>query len=1296
MNQFGFGNGSSGLPPSNEDVERRKSVHNDDLHQNNGANQQFLRHRGARYDVGVHPGYATLPHHVQSMPGAASVDANGGITPRMGGIPVDHTLTNRSFSGGLSNMRHAQNYSLDAGSTSNGYATPAMDGQPSARSSFDTTNTLSQSRGKSFGSLHGQLPLPYMCNTGSYPSGGSGCGDDLIFPDSAGATSMNLNATTEQIGNYVKNQTQQQQLNAFNQHQQQRQQQLFNIGSSCSSVVYQNMAQPVMPTVPLHGMVGKGGVIESQLQSTNNQNIVCSKLPSHWRCNKSFLNSFLVYALCHVPDGTECVVHATNEEQKESEMKNSTATMHNGVATFDDLRFVGRSGRGKALAVSVHIHTEPVMIAQLYDHIKITVDGPREPRRRVNRANSTDTGVNSSGNNSPTAHNRKSSLTGSASGLSTSSNTFISASSPSFSVSSGVGNGESNDTNNINGDTGNVSAASRLAMSELYGNTGSGGTSLPSSPLVSRTQSPHGWSGLNILPRSSHSGGSGSGGGSSSSQLSTNGVGVVGGSTWQAQPQQQVQSQAQHAQQAVPSSPELFNGSLSKKGGVRGRPNLSSSTSTSKMIHRAVSAPYSAHSSSQSSPIGSPITHASMFEQHFELNKNAKCCTMTSTDELRQLAILQNVGGGGVGAPGVNGSASSAVGVGAGLGLGDVSGGGGRGKSEFSIMRRLDKLRNSPARSNSVPILNDHTGNTVGISLTQTMSVRGSGSSSPLGVGLGFPTGRRSSTGGGGFSNYNRAYSSPLLKQHPHSQSNDQDMGVVPQKVQLAHHLPSNLCSTKSQSKLQQSQLHQQRQTQPGLRQVQSHTNLNDSTSMGSALGIGAFAPFPSFKLVDVVPKEGCCGQEIMAVLHLPEEHVNNFGGWNRLTFCVVLGNTTPKVKRVVQSTNDTIAYLFDVPPMEDSLVGSDLKVSAFFRDFNNDAWCASQTSMFRLARHHSANSSSSFQTTLMASLGGMPMSLDGVVANIREMNSVGNGRGSGEFDGGQSHSGAGMGSMDNLLNGLNMNIGVGGSAMGSGGSGAMTKDSLLEFMMRLYMRYQDYKTDISVMRDGDGDVGAGVDVGASVGQGAGGTNAGACVDADSDAGVGACGEDTSNSGLGSKNKNTSNSGVFAVTRNLQFSSSMQQSGDNSSAFMLQILSSEEKVLELARIALVKLSQMSQLPAVDASNTQIQQKLGFDPVALNGATVLHLAAGFGWKNIAERLLAGGSQAFINQFDAFGNTPADWAFIHKHNQLLAYIQSCGGQQNRSAFEQSSRHNGIYKTDETNLSGVLNSLNLQASK
>lgn len=57
--------------------------------------------------------------------------------------------------------------------------------------------------------------------------------------------------------------------------------------------------------------------------------------------------AFKVVALCDIMDGTVVNVKAGNDENYSSELRNNNAVMKNGVAKFNDLRFVGRSGRGK-------------------------------------------------------------------------------------------------------------------------------------------------------------------------------------------------------------------------------------------------------------------------------------------------------------------------------------------------------------------------------------------------------------------------------------------------------------------------------------------------------------------------------------------------------------------------------------------------------------------------------------------------------------------------------------------------------------------------------------------------------------------------------------------------------------------------------------------------------------------------------------------------------------------------------------------------------------------------------------
>lgn len=47
-----------------------------------------------------------------------------------------------------------------------------------------------------------------------------------------------------------------------------------------------------------------------------------------------------------VPDGVVVTVMAGNDENVSAELRNATATMKQGCAHFNDLRFIGRSGRG--------------------------------------------------------------------------------------------------------------------------------------------------------------------------------------------------------------------------------------------------------------------------------------------------------------------------------------------------------------------------------------------------------------------------------------------------------------------------------------------------------------------------------------------------------------------------------------------------------------------------------------------------------------------------------------------------------------------------------------------------------------------------------------------------------------------------------------------------------------------------------------------------------------------------------------------------------------------------------------
>ncbi|KAG5674269.1 hypothetical protein PVAND_004249 [Polypedilum vanderplanki] len=119
-----------------------------------------------------------------------------------------------------------------------------------------------------------------------------------------------------------------------------------------------------------------------ELVRTGSPYFLCSALPTHWRSNKTLPVAFKVVALGDVHDGTLVSIRAGNDENFHGELRNSTATMKNQVAKFNDLRFVGRSGRGKSFTLTITVSTNPPQVATYIKAIKVTVDGPREPRSK--------------------------------------------------------------------------------------------------------------------------------------------------------------------------------------------------------------------------------------------------------------------------------------------------------------------------------------------------------------------------------------------------------------------------------------------------------------------------------------------------------------------------------------------------------------------------------------------------------------------------------------------------------------------------------------------------------------------------------------------------------------------------------------------------------------------------------------------------------------------------------------------------------------------------------------------------
>ncbi|CAL8098290.1 unnamed protein product [Calicophoron daubneyi] len=120
----------------------------------------------------------------------------------------------------------------------------------------------------------------------------------------------------------------------------------------------------------------------TDLVPTSSPHILCTPLPKHWRSNKSLPTQFRVVSLLPIPDGTRVTVAAGNEERPCAELKNPVTVMHSSEARFSDLRFLGRSGRGKSFNITITLETTPPLVAIYARAIKVTVDGPRVPRNK--------------------------------------------------------------------------------------------------------------------------------------------------------------------------------------------------------------------------------------------------------------------------------------------------------------------------------------------------------------------------------------------------------------------------------------------------------------------------------------------------------------------------------------------------------------------------------------------------------------------------------------------------------------------------------------------------------------------------------------------------------------------------------------------------------------------------------------------------------------------------------------------------------------------------------------------------
>jgi len=108
-------------------------------------------------------------------------------------------------------------------------------------------------------------------------------------------------------------------------------------------------------------------VDEGHLVPTGSPNLLCTALPAHWRSNKTLPVAFRVVALdSSVKDGTRVTVAAGSDENGCAELRNAVAIMTNRVARFNDLRFVGKSGRGSYINLLINRFTVELFVTWNY------------------------------------------------------------------------------------------------------------------------------------------------------------------------------------------------------------------------------------------------------------------------------------------------------------------------------------------------------------------------------------------------------------------------------------------------------------------------------------------------------------------------------------------------------------------------------------------------------------------------------------------------------------------------------------------------------------------------------------------------------------------------------------------------------------------------------------------------------------------------------------------------------------------------------------------------------------------
>ena len=95
----------------------------------------------------------------------------------------------------------------------------------------------------------------------------------------------------------------------------------------------------------------KKSIFKEEIYQTEDINVKCTKLPEFIRAKKYLGGPFLVYFNKMIPDGVKVVIKASNYKNPAAELKNNESIVKNSIAEFSDLRFCGKSGRGKRYSI---------------------------------------------------------------------------------------------------------------------------------------------------------------------------------------------------------------------------------------------------------------------------------------------------------------------------------------------------------------------------------------------------------------------------------------------------------------------------------------------------------------------------------------------------------------------------------------------------------------------------------------------------------------------------------------------------------------------------------------------------------------------------------------------------------------------------------------------------------------------------------------------------------------------------------------------------------------------------------